>query len=210
MIETINKCGIVPVVKLTDVEKAEKLAEALRAGGINCAEITFRAPNAEIAIKKILKKYPDMIVGAGTVLDLREAELAVSAGAKFIVSPGLKEQILQYAAEQNVLAVPGCITPTEIQRALDFELEVVKFFPAEQFGGLGTIKALSAPFPQIRFMPTGGISLANLKQYLHEKAVLACGGTFMVKEELICNSQWQKITQLSREAAEVVRTARGL
>ena len=198
------------MVKLAEIEKAEKLAESLRTGGINCAEITFRAPNAERVVWKIRDKYPDMIVGAGTVLNLNEAKLAISAGAEFIVSPGLNEEVLRYAAAQDVLAVPGCITPTEIQRALTYGLSLIKFFPAEQFGGLSTIKALSAPFPQIKFMPTGGISLINLKEYLEERAVLACGGTFMVKEELICNSQWQKITQLSREAAEVVRTARGL
>ncbi len=208
MIETIKSCGIVPVIKLSDIEKSEKLADALQKGGINCAEITFRAAGANKVIERMLKKYPDMIVGAGTVLTLEEAELAVAAGAKFIVSPGLNEEVVEYALNHNVLPVPGCITPTEIQKALRMGLNLIKFFPAEQFGGIKTIKALAAPFSQVTFMPTGGVSLNNLKEYISEKAVAACGGTFMVKEDMITGEEWEKITEMSKKAVDIINESR--
>lgn len=208
MIETIKSCGIVPVIKLSDIEKSEKLADALQNGGINCAEITFRAAGSNKVIERMLRKYPDMIVGAGTVLTLEEAELAVAAGAKFIVSPGLNEEVVEYSLKHNVLPIPGCITPTEIQKALSLGLKLVKFFPAEQFGGIKTIKALAAPFSQVTFMPTGGISLNNLKEYISEKAVSACGGTFMVKEDLITGEEWEKITEMSQKAVDIINESR--
>lgn len=204
----IRECGIIPVVKISEIEKAVKLAEALQRGGINCAEITFRAERAEVAMDHILNKYPDMMIGAGTVLTISEAKLAVEAGAKFMVSPGFDEEIVQYALERNVLVIPGCITPTEIQRAMRYGLDMVKFFPAEQFGGLRSIRALAGPFPNIRFVPTGGITLDNLGEYMGEPSVLACGGSFMVKEELIESCQWDAICELSKKSIEIIRKVR--
>lgn len=208
MIKIMEKCGIIPVVKIAEVEKSDKLVEALQKGGINCAEITFRAERAECAIDRMLNRYPDMIVGAGTVLTVKEAKLAADAGAKFIVSPGLDEEVIQYVLERDILPVPGCISPTELQRAMKLGLRIVKFFPAEAFGGIKTIKALTAPFQGIRFMPTGGISLENLTDYMKEKAVLACGGTFMVKERFIQNAEWDTITALSQDAVNIVKNIR--
>lgn len=207
MIENLKACGIIPVIKIAETDKADKLAEALLQGGIHCAEITFRAEKAECAIEGMLSRFPDMIVGAGTVLDLNDAKLAIKAGAKFIVSPGFDETMVNYALERNILIIPGCITPTEIQKAIGLDLKLVKFFPAEQFGGLNSIRALSAPFPQIRFLPTGGITLNNLAEYVREKSVLACGGTFMVKEELIRTSQWETICKLSSLAVGIIKSA---
>lgn len=205
MIEEMKACGIIPVIKIAETDKAEKLAEALLKGGIHCAEITFRAEKAACAIDRMLNKFPDMIVGAGTILNLNDAKLAIKAGAKFIVSPGFDEVVVNYALERNILVIPGCITPSEIQKAIKLDLKVVKFFPAEQFGGINSIRALSAPFPQIRFLPTGGISLNNLAEYMKEKSVLACGGTFMVKEELIRASQWETIYNLSSLAVDTIK-----
>ncbi|SCJ75627.1 Putative KHG/KDPG aldolase [uncultured Eubacterium sp.] len=204
----LRESGVIPVVKISEIEKAERLAESLQKGGINCAEITFRAERAEIAISKILNRFPKMIVGAGTVLSVSGAKKAIEAGARFIVSPGFDEEIVQYSLEKGVLVIPGCITPTEIQKAIKYGLDIVKFFPAEQFGGLKSIKALAAPFPNVSFVPTGGITLDNLKEYMSEQSVLAVGGTFMVREELIQTSQWDRISQLSEKSVEIIKKFR--
>ena len=209
MKEELKKAKIVPVVKLEEYEKAELLAEALRKGGINCAEITFRASGAEKAIASITSACPDMMVGAGTVTNMEEAEKAVKAGAKFIVSPGFDEEIVDFTLEMGLLPLPGCVTPTEIQKAMRKNLSVVKFFPAEQFGGVKTIKALAGPFQSLQFMPTGGISLNNLGEYLREKSVIACGGSFMVKDELIRENRWEEITEISRKAMEIAIRVKG-
>lgn len=209
MKEELKKAKIVPVVKLEEYEKAELLAEALRKGGINCAEITFRASGAEKAIASIISAFPDMMVGAGTVTNMEEAEKAVKAGAKFIVSPGFDEEIVDFTLEMGLLPLPGCVTPTEIQKAMRKNLSVVKFFPAEQFGGVKTIKALAGPFQSLQFMPTGGISLNNLGEYLREKSVIACGGSFMVKDELIRENRWEEITEISRKAMEIAIRVKG-
>ena len=209
MKEELKKAKIVPVVKLEEYEKAELLAEALRKGGINCAEITFRASGAEKAIASITSAFPDMMVGAGTVTNMEEAEKAVKAGAKFIVSPGFDEEIVDFTLEMGLLPLPGCVTPTEIQKAMRKNLSVVKFFPAEQFGGVKTIKALAGPFQSLQFMPTGGISLDNLGEYLREKSVIACGGSFMVKDELIRENRWEEITEISRKAMEIAVRVKG-
>lgn len=208
MIETIKKAGIIPVIKLEDIDKAEKLAEALKEGGINFAEVTFRAKGAETVIARMLAKYPDMYVGAGTVLTMEEAQKAVNAGAKFIVSPGLDAEIVKFAAANNVTPLPGCVTPTEIQAAMKLGLSVVKFFPAAQYGGAATIKALSGPFSKMKFMPTGGISLDNLEEFLQVKSIIACGGSFMVKENLIKEEKWSEITEISRKAVKLVKRVR--
>ncbi len=209
MKEELKKAKIVPVVKLEEYEKAKLLAEALRKGGINCAEITFRAKGAEKAIASITSAFPDMMVGAGTVTNMEEAEKAVKAGAKFIVSPGFDEEIVDFTLEMGMLPLPGCVTPTEIQKAMRKNLSVVKFFPAEQFGGVKTIKALAGPFQSLQFMPTGGISLNNLEEYLREKSVIACGGSFMVKDELIRENRWEEIAEISRKAMEIAIRVKG-
>lgn len=209
MKEELKKAKIVPVVKLEEYEKAELLAEALRKGGINCAEITFRASGVEKAIASIISAFPDMMVGAGTVTNMEEAEKAVKAGAKFIVSPGFDEEIVDFTLEMGLLPLPGCVTPTEIQKAMRKNLSVVKFFPAEQFGGVKTIKALAGPFQSLQFMPTGGISLDNLGEYLREKSVIACGGSFMVKDELIRENRWEEIAEISRKAMEIAVRVKG-
>ncbi len=208
MEERIREAGIVPVVKLEEIEKATSLAAALRDGGINCAEVTFRAAKAEYVMDRIRSRFTDMLVGAGTVLSLQEAKRAVDGGAEFLVSPGFDERIVDFALANDVLPLPGCVTPTEIQYAIAKGLRAVKFFPAAQYGGLKTIKALAGPFAQVRFMPTGGISLENLAEYLQEKSVLACGGTFMVKDAFLLESDWEKVTDFSRQATEIVRKTR--
>ena len=204
MKNTLYETGIVPVIKLKDLDKAEKLAKALIEGGINFAEVTFRAENADEAIKRMLKAYPSMYVGAGTVLTMEEAKKAVEAGAKFIVCPGFDKEIVEYAQKSGVQIYPGCVTPTEIQMACKAGLEILKFFPSKQFGGVGTLKALGAPFAKVKFMPTGGIDLNNLEEYISCKNVVACGGSFIVKESLIDSENWSEITRLSREARTIV------
>lgn len=208
MKEQLRKAGIVPVIRLEETEKAAELATALREGGINCAEVTFRAKGAEKVIASMLEAYPDMLAGAGTVLTMEEAELAVEAGVKFIVSPGFDSEIVDFALAKHILPLPGCVTPTEIQMALKKGLDVVKFFPAVQFGGTAAIKALSGPFAGLQIMPTGGVSLTNLEEYLSLKSVIACGGSFMVKEQLLKESRWREITELSRQAMEIVNRIR--
>lgn len=208
MINQISEIGIVPVIKLNNVEDAKALAGALTAGGVPAAEVTFRAAGADLVIRSMLQEYPDMLVGAGTVLNLEQAKRAVDAGSKFIVSPGIDPDIVAYALENNVTPFPGCVTPAEIQQALKFDLKVVKFFPAEQYGGLSTIKALSGPFGGLRFMPTGGISLKNLGEYAAAKAVAACGGSYMVTADLLDNRRWDEVTELCRQSVEIVKKAR--
>lgn len=208
MKEQLRKAGIVPVIKLEETEKAVDLAKALRKGGINCAEVTFRAKGAEKVISAVLKAYPDMLVGAGTVLTMEEAALAAEAGAKFIVSPGFDGEIVDFALAEDILPLPGCVTPTEIQMALKKGLDVVKFFPAVQFGGAATIKALAGPFSGLQIMPTGGISLDNLEDYLNVKHIIACGGSFMVKESMLRENRWDEITDLSRQAMAIVNRVR--
>lgn len=208
MKEQLRKSGIVPVIKLDETEKAEVLAKALRKGGINCAEVTFRAKGAEEVIIAMRSAYPDMLVGAGTVLTIEEAEKALQAGARFIVSPGFDEEIVDFTLANDILPLPGCVTPTEIQLALKKGLDMVKFFPAVQFGGAAAIKALAGPFGNLMFMPTGGISLENLEEYLNVKNIIACGGSFMVKEQLLKEERWDEIAQLSRQAMKIVGRVR--
>lgn len=208
MKEQLRKSGIVPVIKLEETEKSVDLAKALRKGGINCAEVTFRAKGAEQVIDAMRNAYPDMLVGAGTILTLVEAEAALQAGASFIVSPGFDSEIVDFALSESVLPLPGCVTPTEIQMALKKGLDIVKFFPAVQFGGAAAIKSLAGPFGSLMIMPTGGISLDNLEEYLSVKNIIACGGSFMVKEQLLKEERWDKVTELSRQAMEIVDRVR--
>ncbi len=204
MFKELSNIGIIPVVKINDAEKAVPLAKALCKGGLNAAEITFRTDAAEEAIKNIAKECPDMLVGAGTVLTIEQAERALNAGAKFIVSPGFNPVVVQWCLDHGVTPLPGCTTPSEIEQALSLGLKVVKFFPAEQSGGLAKIKAMSAPYGGIKFMPTGGVSLDNVNSYLNDKCIIACGGSFMVKESFIDNENWDEITRLTRESVEIM------
>lgn len=208
LMKDIEKVGVVPVVKLNDVSKAVPLCEALIKGGINVAEITFRTECAAEVIKEISEKCPEMIVGAGTILNVEQAKKAIENGAKFIVSPGYSHDVVEYCKEKNVEVIPGCITPTEIMQAIADGLEVVKFFPAKEFGGLQTMKALSAPFAGIKFMPTGGVNLDNLKEFISAKFIVACGGTYMVKEDLINAENYEEITRLSKLSTDIVKEVR--
>ena len=166
MIEKLAEMLVVPVVVLEDAADAEKLADALVKGGLPCAEVTFRTAAAEDSIRIMSTKYPDMLVGAGTVLTIEQVDKAVAAGAKFIVSPGFDPEIVDYCIEKEIPVLPGVVTPSEAMQAVKKGLEVVKFFPAEQYGGVATIKALAAPFTMLKFMPTGGVNVKNLKDYL--------------------------------------------
>ena len=205
----VMEYGIMPVVVLEDAKDAKPLADALVGGGLSCAEVTFRTAAAEEAIRIMCREHPDMLVGAGTVLTVEQVDRAVTAGAKFIVSPGFDAEIVDYCLEKDIAVYPGCITPTEIAQAVKRGLKVVKFFPATQFGGVATIKALAAPYTGIKFMPTGGIHLENLEEFLRCPAVIACGGSWMVKKDLIQSGQFQTIQKKTEEAVSLVRKIRG-
>lgn len=200
--------GVVPVVVLSNAEDALPLADVLVMGGLPCAEVTFRTDAAEESIRRMTKKYPDMLVGAGTVLTLEQVNRAVAAGAKFIVSPGFDPEIVDYCLEKNIPVFPGCITPSEVAQAVKRGLKIIKFFPAEQFGGISTIKALAAPYTTVRFMPTGGVNAKNLNDYLSSDKILCCGGSWMVKGDLIKTGEFDKIYELTKEAVELVKSIR--
>ena len=203
-LQTINDMGIVPVVKIDNAKDAVPLAKALVEGGLPVAEITFRTAAAEDAIKAIAAECPDILLGAGTVINIEQAERALSAGAKFIVTPGFSPAVVKYCVERKVPITPGIATPTEIQMALDHGVDVVKFFPADAFGGIKTLKAMSAPYSAVKFIPTGGISAANLVEYIMFPKVFACGGTWMVKNDLIKAGQFDEITKLTSKAINIM------
>lgn len=209
MNEKISQFGLVPVVVLEDERDALPLAKALVEGGLPVAEVTFRTAAAEASIKKMCEAYPDMVVGAGTVLNIEQVEKAVAAGAKFIVSPGYDEEIVNYCLEKDIPIYPGTVTPSDLSKAVKKGLSVVKFFPAEQYGGVNTIKALAAPFTTVKFMPTGGVNAKNLKDYLSCNKIVACGGSWMVKGDLIKAQEFEKIKELTREAVALVKEIRG-
>lgn len=196
----ISKIAIVPVVVLEDAADAKDLAQALIKGGIPCAEVTFRTKAAAESIKIMSENFPEMLVGAGTVLSVEQAKQAVDCGAKFIVSPGLNPKVVKYCVENNIPVVPGCATPSDIEAAMDLGLEVVKFFPAEAAGGLAMIKAMSAPYTKVKFMPTGGINAKNINDYLSFKKVIACGGSWMVAKDLVSAKKFDEIEKLCKEA----------
>lgn len=209
VLEQLGKIGIVPVVVLEHAKDALPLAKALCDGGLPCAEITFRTEAAEESIRLLSREYPQMLVGAGTVLTTEQAERATAAGAKFLVSPGTNPQVVKYCVENHLLITPGCTNPSDIEQALENGLDVVKFFPAELAGGLAMIQALAAPYVNVKFMPTGGIHPGNAGEYLKYERVLACGGSWMVKGDLIREGAFDKIRQLCREAVQIVKESRG-
>ena len=206
--EKVFATGIVPVVVLNKVEDAVPLAGALLKGGIDFMEITFRTECAADCISVISREVPEMTVGAGTVLNVDQAKLAVEKGAGFIVSPGLDEETVKWALENNIPVIPGAVTPTEIMKAISLGLKVVKFFPADVYGGIKAIKALSAPFGQIKFLPTGGVSESNLKEFIENKSVAAVGGSWVCKKEDILNHDWDRITMLSENAVKIIKETR--
>ena len=206
--EQVIATGIVPVVVLNKVEDAVPLANALLRGGINFMEITFRTACAAECISVISKEVPDMIVGAGTVINVDQAMVAVENGAKFIVSPGLDEGVVLWAKGNKIPVIPGTVTPTEIMRAISLGLNVLKFLPADVYGGNKALKALSAPFGQVKFLPTGGVSEANLTEFIENKAVAAVGGSWVCKKDDILNHDWDKITALSENAVRIIKEAR--
>jgi len=200
IIDKLGKIGIIPVITINNADNAVPLARALISGGLHCAEITFRTAAAEESIRRIAREYPDMLTGAGTVLSIEQADRAVAAGARFVVSPGLNPKVVGHCVEKGIPIIPGCATPSDIEQALEFGLSVVKFFPAEQAGGIEYIKAVSAPYPNVRFIPTGGINAQNIRRYLAFDRVLACGGSWMASADLIAAGDFEKIASLSREA----------
>ena len=209
ILEQLSKFGVVPVVVLNDAKDAEPLAKALCDGGLPCAEVTFRTAAAEESIRTMTEKYPEMLVGAGTVLTTEQVDRAVAAGAKFIVSPGFDPEIVDYCLEKEILVLPGCVTPSEVAQGVKRGLKVLKFFPAEQYGGVATIKAMAAAYVGIQFMPTGGINPKNVKDYLACDKIFACGGSWMVKGDLIKAGDFEKIKELTAEAAAIVKEIRG-
>ena len=205
----ISQIGIVPVIKLNNPTRdAMPLADALCAGGVPVAEVTFRAAGAADAIRIMRQSHPEMLLGAGTVLTTAQVDEAVEAGASFIVTPGLDIDIVKYCQEKGITIFPGCTTPTDYHAAYKLGLEVLKFFPAEQSGGLDKIKAMSAPFPMFKVMPTGGIGLKNLATYAACPVICACGGSYMVTADLIDNGKWEEITQLCKQSVEIIKEAR--
>ena len=206
--EQFQKLGVVPVVVLEDKKDAIPLAKALSEGGLPCAEVTFRTDAAAESIRLISETYPDMLVGAGTVLTTEQVDLAVKSGAKFIVSPGFDPEIVDYCIEKNIPVFPGCSTATEVAQAVKRGLKVVKFFPAETSGGIKAIKALAAPYAGTRFMPTGGINAGNLADYLCNDCIIACGGSWMVKGSMVEDGEFDRIEQMTKEAVELVNKIR--
>lgn len=209
ILEQLGRCGIVPVVVLNDADRALPLAKALCDGGLPCAEVTFRTAAAPKAIEIMTENFPDMLVGAGTVLTPQQAAQARSAGAKFIVSPGFNPRVVTYCLENEIPVTPGVMTPSEMELAMEMGLDVVKFFPAEPAGGLPFIKAVAAPYTRLRFMPTGGIHPGNVREYLKYDRILACGGSWMVGAGLIDGGCFDQITELTKEAVAIVREIRG-
>ena len=209
VLEQFAKIGIIPVVVLDDAKDAEALGNALVAGGLPAAEVTFRTAAAEESIRIMAEKCEGLLVGAGTVLTVEQVDRAVAAGAKFIVSPGLNPKVVKHCLEIGVPVTPGTQTPTEMEQAIELGLDVVKFFPAEPAGGLKMIKAVAAPYTMLKFMPTGGVSASNVRDYLAYDRILACGGSWMVKKDLVKEGKWDEITDLVKEAAAIVKEMRG-
>jgi 2-dehydro-3-deoxyphosphogluconate aldolase/(4S)-4-hydroxy-2-oxoglutarate aldolase len=204
ILKKIGELRLVPVVVLENANNAEPLAEALLAGGLPCAEVTFRTAAAAESIKRI-SRVKEICLGAGTVLSVDQVKLAIDSGATFIVSPGFNPKVVSYCVEQNIPITPGICTPTEIEMGLEFGLKIFKFFPAEAYGGLKTLKAIGAPYGMVKFIPTGGIDAKNVREYLSFKQVYACGGSWMVTKDMISNGNFSEVTTLAREAINLVK-----
>ena len=209
LFETLGRIGLIPVVRIDDPAQAGRLAEALLAGGLPCAEITFRTAGAAEAIRRIADGYPDLMLGAGTVIQPDQAQQAVRAGARFIVSPGLSRPVVEWCQRTAVAVMPGVATPTEILMAIEYGLSTLKVFPAEALGGVSMLEAMAAPFAGLKFVPTGGISAASLASYLRLPAVLAVGGSWMVAPSLLASQRFDEVTRLARQAVDIVAHARG-
>ena len=207
--EKLAACGVVPVVVIEHAQDAVPTAEAMVAGGINVMEITFRTAAAADAIKAVSQQCPDMLVGAGTVITLEQCKTAVECGAKFLVAPGYDDDVVSWCVENNIPVTPGCVTPTEIMAAMKHGLKVMKFFPANVYGGLGALKALAGPFGGVKFIPTGGVSAANLAEFIKSPYIHAVGGSWVCPKAEISAHNFEKITALCREARETVDAARG-
>ena len=206
VLSRLAKSIIVPVVVLDKKEDAVPTAKAMAAGGVDTMEITFRTACAPEAIKAVAENCPDVLVGAGTIVNLEQCKLAVEMGAKFIVSPGFSEEIVAWCVENNIPVVPGCVTPTEIMSALKHGLKMVKFFPANVYGGLNAMKNLSAPFVGLKFLPTGGVNAANIKEYVDAPFIHAVGGSWVCPKNEISAGNWEKITQLCLEARAAAKS----
>lgn len=204
VLEKIGELGLVPVIKIENASDAARLGRALADGGLPVAEVTFRTEAAEEAIKNLAREWPDILVGAGTVLSVEQADRAVNAGARFIVSPGFNPKVVDWCIDHGVPVTPGMNSPTQLEMALERGLAAVKFFPAEASGGLAMLKAMAAPYSGVKFIPTGGINQTNLATYLSYERVLACGGSWMVKADLISGGRFDEITRLIREAVAAV------
>ena len=206
--ERFEKLGVVPVVVLEDTKDAVPLATALVEGGLPCAEVTFRTKAAAESIRLMTEQFPEMLVGAGTVLTIEQVDDAVRAGAKFIVSPGFDAEIVDYCLKNEIPVFPGCISPSEVAQAVKRGLKIVKFFPAEPAGGISMIKAMAAPYTGIKFMPTGGINAKNLENYLSCDKIICCGGSWMVKGDLVKAGEFDKIRELTAEVHKLVESIR--
>ena len=204
VLQQISNIGIIPVIAIEDAEQAVPLARALVAGGLPAAEVTFRTAAGEEAIRRIAKEVPEMLVGAGTVLTKEQADRALVAGAQFIVSPGFNPEVTRYVIEKGALMMPGTATPGEMEQAMSMGLDVVKFFPAEQNGGVAKLKALAGPYTNLRWMPTGGVNTKNMMDYLGFDKIVACGGTWMVKKDLINGQKWDEITAICKDAVKTM------
>jgi len=203
--ERFYKIGVIPVIALDDAKDAAPLGDALMKGGLPAAEVTFRTAAAVDTIKTLKKEFPDMLVGAGTVLTTEQADRAIDAGAEFIVAPGLNPKVVKHVLDKGYPMSPGIATATEIEAALDLGLTFVKFFPAEANGGLPMIKALAGPYTNVKYMPTGGVSAKNLADYLAYDKIVCCGGTWMVKKDLVAAGNFAEIEKMSKEAADIVK-----
>lgn len=204
LMQQIHDIGIIPVIAIEDAANAVPLAKALREGGLPAAEVTFRTAAGEEAIRQIAQNCPDVLVGAGTVLNVDQCDRAIAAGAKFIVSPGYNEELVAYCVEKNIPVLPGCVNASDMTRAANAGLETVKFFPAEPSGGVPFLKSLAPVFPKLNFMPTGGVNTKNLMDYLGYDRIVACGGTWMVKKDLIEGQRWEEITQICKDAVKTM------
>lgn len=204
VLDRVEKFGVIPVVKIENVKDAVPLAKALCEGGLPCAEVTFRTEAAEESIRAMKEAYPEMLLIAGTVLTTEQVDKAVEAGAEAVVSPGLNPKIVNYCVDKGVLILPGCSSPSDMERAIEAGLSVVKFFPAEARGGVKAIKAMAAPYGQLKFMPTGGVNLSNMHEYLSFDRVVACGGSWMAPGDLIREGRFDEIKKLTHDAVMAV------